>query len=52
MKKPKEAKVLTTLDDYLKAGFVRLAESEELQKKGKKVIEVKNVEGEILHKLE
>ncbi|KKK95149.1 hypothetical protein LCGC14_2675690, partial [marine sediment metagenome] len=33
------------------AGFVSLQQSENLQKAGKRVVEIKNVEGKTLHKI-
>ncbi len=43
-----------TYDEHIKAGFVHTWESESLQsgRDGKKVLEIKNVEGETLHRLE
>ena len=41
-----------TYQEHLQAGFVTSGSSEALQKKGKKVVEIKNVEGNILHRLE
>ncbi len=39
-------------EDHIKAGFVNLSQSEGLQKQGKRVVEIKNIGGFILHRLE
>ena len=41
-----------TLQEHLQAGFVNLQQSENLQKSGKVVKEIKQIEGETLHRLE
>ena len=41
-----------TYEEHLRAGFVTSGSSETLQKQGKIVVEIKNVEGNILHRLE
>ncbi len=40
-----------TYQEHLDAGFVSLQQSENLQKAGKRVVEIKNVEGKTLHKI-
>ena len=48
----KEIKNPKTYEEHINAGFIPGASSESLQKSGKKVVEIKNVEGKLLHRLE
>lgn len=47
-----ELKAPVTLQDHLDSGWVNVTQSGKQQEQGKKVIEIKNVEGETLHRLE
>ena len=46
-----EQVIPVSYEDHIKAGFVNLSQSEGLQKQGKMVVEIKNIEGKTLHKL-
>ena len=46
-----EQVIPVSYEDHIKAGFVNLSQSEGLQKTGKRVVEIKNVEGKTLHKI-
>ena len=48
----KEIKNPMTYQEHIDAGFIPGPSSENLQKSGKKVVEIKNVEGKLLHRLE
>ena len=48
----KEIKNPVTYQEHIDAGFISGTSSESLQKSGKKVVEIKNVEGKLLHRLE
>lgn len=50
-KKIQEVKPPVTLREHLEAGWVMPNDSEGLQREGKKVTEIKNIEGQTLHKL-
>ena len=47
-----EQVIPVSYEDHIKAGFVNLSQSEGLQKQGKRVVEIKNIGGSILHRLE
>ena len=47
-----EQVIPVSYEDHIKAGFVNLSQSEGLQKQGKRVVEIKNIGGFILHRLE
>ena len=49
---PIPERATVSYEDHIKAGFVNLSQSEGLQKQGKRVVEIKNIEGFILHRLE
>ncbi len=47
-----EQVIPVSYEDHIKAGFVNLSRSEGLQKQGKRVVEIKNIGGFTLHRLE
>ena len=47
-----EQVIPVSYEDHIKAGFVNLSQSMGLQKQGMRVVEIKNIEGFTLHRLE
>lgn len=49
---PEQVKVPVTYAEHIAAGFITPGQSEQVQKQGKRVVEIKNIEGLTLHRLE